>query len=79
MITKESLKTLLSTPSNKWDNQIAFSINDLSEMLHVPKSTIREIIHQDQIPYFKLGRHYRIRRAALLNYLQLSEDKTLKL
>ena len=74
---KEAMKTLLTTPNQKWDNQIAFSIKDLSEMLHVPKSTISDIIHQNKIPYFKIGRHYRIRRTALCTYLYEAEDKTI--
>ena len=65
---------LLATRSDKWDNRIAFSPKEVCEMLGLPRSTMTKYYQQGRIKVSKIGRHYRITRSALFDFLQRAED-----
>lgn len=69
------INEMLETNSHKWDNQIAFSLKDIHEMLDIPLSTIQYLCKEGHIKVFKVGRHYRVTRVDLFRYIEGQKDK----
>ena len=84
---KQSLKTqtflkldvddFLSTPSNEWDRQIAFTPKEVSQMLSVPLSTVYDLCYNGRLKAFKIGTHWRIHRKGLYEFLKHSIDTSI--
>jgi excisionase family DNA binding protein len=49
------------------DDQILLTVDELAEILRVPKSWIYS--HQDQLPTVRLGRYVRFKRSAIDSFL----------
>lgn len=71
---KKEIDELFTTRSNRWDKQIAFSPKEVSIMLNIPLSSITKLCRERKLVVFKVGRHYRIRRADLFNYIEEQID-----
>lgn len=67
-------KTFLQTPIGEWDKRIAFSPKDIAEMLHLPLSTVSQILREGHMETYRIGRHYRVSRQSLYKYLQDNLD-----
>lgn len=65
-----SYETFLDTPKGTWDNMIAFSVKDIATMLHLPQSTVAQLLREGQIETHRIGRHYRVSRRALYRFLE---------
>ena len=76
-ITETKINKMLDTNSHKWDNKIAFSVAEISEMLGLPTSTIANLCRKGKISAFKVGRHYRISRAEIYSYITEQQDKAI--
>lgn len=56
------------------DKLEAYSIREVATMLHLPTSTLHYYCHNGMLPVFKIGRHYRILRSDLLEFIQTLKD-----
>ena len=70
----KEINKLFETNNHVWDNKIAFSIKDVSIMLDIPTSTLAKLCREGNIKTFKIGRHYRISRIDLYNYIEKQKD-----
>ena len=70
---ENELDKFFSSKSGRWDKQIAFSPKDISEMLHLPLSSITKYMREDKIKVFKIGRHYRVTRLELYRFIENNE------
>lgn len=75
--TNKEINKTFATNSNLWDNRIAFSIQDVSCMLDIPISTLSKLCREGHIKTFKIGRHYRILRQDLYDYIQEQKDMSI--
>ena len=50
-----------------WKDQILLTVEELAEILRVPKSWIYS--HQDQLPTVRLGRYVRFKRSEIESFL----------
>ena len=46
------------------------TIEDLSEYLKIPKSTLYKLVREGKIPSQKIGRHWRFRKGAIDRWLE---------
>jgi excisionase family DNA binding protein len=51
-----------------WKDQILLTVEELAEILRVPKSWIYS--HQDQLPTVRLGRYVRFKRSEIASFLE---------
>jgi excisionase family DNA binding protein len=51
-----------------WKDQILLTVEELAEILRVPKSWIYS--HQDQLPTMRLGRYVRFKRSEIESFLE---------
>jgi len=51
------------------EKEKAFSTQQVADMLHVSKSTIYKLIHQDEINYYKIGRKIRFTQEDIDSYI----------
>jgi excisionase family DNA binding protein len=56
------------------DQERIFDIDQLSEYLRVPKSTLYRLAAEGKIPSHKVGRHWRFRREAVDLWLDRRDD-----
>ena len=45
-------------------------INDLCEILHIGRKSAYQLLKHGEIPYKRIGRIYRIRKDAVIEYLK---------
>ena len=69
-MVKEEVKNLLSTNSNKWDDRIAFSPLEVSQMLNLPLSTIQSLCRNGDLVAFKISNKWRIKRHELYKFIE---------
>jgi len=55
-------------PQNK--HGVIFKVEDLSDYLRIPKSTIYKLVREGKIPAQKIGRHWRFRKEAIDRWLE---------
>lgn len=72
--TNKEINKMFETNSHIWDNKIAFTIKDVSTMLDIPTSTLAKLCREGTIKAFKIGRHYRIARIDLYEYIERQKD-----
>jgi len=48
------------------------TINEASEMLRVSRVTVTKLINSGELTYFKNGRHYKLDKAGIINYVNNS-------
>lgn len=77
MKTTKEVNKMFETNSHIWDNKIAFSVKDVSEMLGLPISTLSQMCQRGDIKTFRVGRHYRIARVDLYNYIEQQKDASI--
>lgn len=75
--TIKEVNKMFETNSHIWDNKIAFSVKDVSEMLGLPISTLSHMCKKGDIKTFKVGRHYRIARVDLYNFIERQKDMSI--
>ena len=46
------------------------TIEELSEYLKIPKSTLYKLVREGQVPCQKVGRHWRFRKEAIDSWLE---------
>jgi len=46
-----------------------FNIDELSDYLKIPKSTLYKLVRQGKIPAQKVGRHWRFHKEAIVDWL----------
>jgi len=46
------------------------TVNEISDYLKIPKSTIYKLVREGKIPAQKVGRHWRFRKEAIDNWLE---------
>ncbi len=51
-----------------------FTIEDLSNYLKIPKSTIYKPVREVKIPYHKIGRHWRFKKDVIDNWLMRKQN-----
>ncbi|MFC1930692.1 helix-turn-helix domain-containing protein [Chloroflexota bacterium] len=51
-------------------NGLIFTVEDLSNYLRIPKSTIYKLVREGKIPAQKIGRHWRFRKEAIDRWLE---------
>jgi excisionase family DNA binding protein len=51
------------------------SLNELSEYLKIPKSTLYKLSEANQIPSFKVGKQLRFRKSAIDRWIVMKEKK----
>lgn len=61
------------TESHEWDNRIAFSAKEVAQMLNLPLSSIIKYMREGAIDTFKIGRHYRVTKQSLYNFIKRNE------
>ncbi len=66
----ERLRPLLANKSKGHDGGKIFTVETLSEYLHVPKSKIYNLVHLNEIPHVKVGRALRFRKSDIDSWLQ---------
>ena len=54
--------------------QDILTIDELSEYLKIPKSTVYKLCQEGKIPGQKVGRHWRFRRETIDNWLDSQND-----
>jgi len=54
------------------------SLNELSEYLKIPKSTLYKLSEANQIPSFKVGKQLRFRKSAIDRWIMTREKKKRK-
>lgn len=52
--------------------QDVLDIKDMCKVLRIGRKTAYKLLQNDQIPYRKIGRNYKIRKDALITYLEES-------
>jgi excisionase family DNA binding protein len=57
-----------ATGHGVWKDQILLTVEELAEILRVPKSWIYS--HQDQLPTVRLGRYVRFKRSEIESFLE---------
>jgi len=45
------------------------NINDICDILHISKKTAYKLLKKGEMPYKKIGRIYRIRKTAMIEFL----------
>lgn len=65
---------ILECNSHIWNDKVAFSTKEVSIMLGVPISTISKLCKEGKIKVFKVGRHYRILRVDLCQFIEAQKD-----
>jgi len=50
--------------------------NEVSEYLRIPQSTVYKLVQEGKIPGFKVGRHWRFRRAVVQAWIKEKENAT---
>ena len=58
------------------EKQDIFTINELSEYLKIPKSTVYKLCQEGKIPGQKVGRHWRFRRETIDQWLDEKSKDT---
>ncbi len=71
------MKDVLWTPSGQWDNRIAFSPSEVCEMLGLARSSLSVYYRTGKLKAMKIGKHYRITRANLEDFLAACADEGL--
>ncbi|MDO8136761.1 MAG: excisionase family DNA-binding protein [Candidatus Brocadiales bacterium] len=66
----KELRSLLQARGTGQDGDTIFTVETLSEYLHVPKSKIYELTHLKSIPYFKVGKFPRFRKVDIDSWLR---------
>lgn len=74
MNTKNNINKMFETNSNRWSDKIAFSVEDIHVMLDIPISTVAQMCREGKLKVFKVGRHYRITRQDLYDYIETQKD-----
>lgn len=67
----EILKPLLKSTRGK-DGDTIFTVETLSDYIHVPTKKIYSMTHLKEIPYFKVGNGLRFRKSEIDSWLQES-------
>lgn len=49
-------------------------VNEVAEYLRVPVPTIYKLLQEGRLPGFKVGKHWRIRRADIEKYVTKSQN-----
>ena len=49
------------------------NIEELSEYLKIPKSTLYKLVREGKVPYQKIGRHLRFRRETIDQWLEKTQ------
>ena len=50
------------------------TVDEISDYLKIPKSTIYKLVREGKIPAQKIGRHWRFRKEAIDNWLEKKRD-----
>lgn len=45
-------------------------VKDICELLHIGRTQVYKLFHGGEIPYKRIGRVYKIRKEAVIEYLQ---------
>ncbi len=53
-----------------YEGIVAFSVQQISFMLQLPRSSVAQYCKEGLLPCFKVGRHYRVLKADLLDFLE---------
>lgn len=51
-----------------------FTLNELSQYLKIPKSTVYKLCQEGKIPGQKVGRHWRFRKEVIDRWLETTND-----
>ena len=70
-------KDIFWTPGGKWANRIAFSPSEVCEMLGLARSSLSVYYKTGKLKAMKIGKHYRITRVALEEFLASCADEGL--
>ena len=49
------------------------TIKDCQDILQVSRGTILRLLHEDELPAFRVGNHWRVRRESMLAFIEKSE------
>jgi len=60
------------------NSELVFTINELSNYLKIPKSTLYKLVRAGKVPGQKIGRHWRFRKIAVDNWLEDFHPETSK-
>jgi len=64
------MKNYLESNMSENNNGRIFTVEDLSNYLRIPKSTIYKLVREGKIPAQKIGRHWRFRKEAIDRWLE---------
>ena len=64
------MKNYLESNMSENKNGLIFTVEDLSNYLRIPKSTIYKLVREGKIPAQKIGRHWRFRKEAIDRWLE---------
>ncbi|UJS16656.1 MAG: helix-turn-helix domain-containing protein [Candidatus Jettenia sp.] len=74
----EFLKPMLSNNSKHNGDDPIFDVKDLSEYLRVKKQWVYEKIHQNSIPFYKVGKYPRFRKSKVDEWLEKIGNEKIK-
>lgn len=63
--------------NTKWEDRLAFSCEDIHNMLGVPLFTIHDLCRKGKLKCYKVGRHHRISREALFEFIEEQKDESI--
>lgn len=63
--------------NTKWENRLAFTCEDVHNMLAVPLFTIYDLCRKGKLKCYKVGRHHRIAREDLVEFIQKQKDNSI--
>ena len=52
-----------------------WTAEEVSNYLRIPQSTIYKLAQEKMLPGFKVGKHWRFRRATILEWIKVKEEK----
>ena len=64
------MKNYLESNMSENKNGPIFTVDDLSDYLRIPKSTVYKLVRERKIPAQKIGRHWRFRKEAIDRWLE---------
>ena len=64
------MKNYLESNMSEDKNGLILTVEDLSNYLRIPKSTIYKLVREGKIPAQKIGRHWRFRKEAIDRWLE---------
>lgn len=57
-----------------FDPAVVLTIEELSDYLKIPKSTLYKLVREGKVPCRKIGRHWRFHRNAIDDWLREQSD-----